>query len=119
MEQVDAVKALAALANESRLSVFRLLVKCGPDGMPAGDIARSVGISTTALSFHLKELTHAGLIRSWRDGRFVRYSIEVDAIRRLLVFLSEDCCNGNPEICSPAFALSGAFCPPPDGGTKN
>ncbi|MBU1209645.1 MAG: metalloregulator ArsR/SmtB family transcription factor [Alphaproteobacteria bacterium] len=104
MDQHNAVQALAALAHENRLSIFRLLVRCGPSGMAAGDIARIVGIGATALSFHLKELAHAGLLRSWRDGRYVRYSVEVDGMRALLGFLTEDCCDGNPELCSAVVA---------------
>ena len=99
MEQQDAVKALAALAHEARLSVFRLLVKCGPSGMAAGDIAKAVGIGATALSFHLKELDRAGLVMSWRVGRFVRYAVRVEGMRALLAYLSEDCCQGMPELC--------------------
>ena len=100
MDQQNAVAALAALAHDSRLSIFRLLVKCGPTGMPAGDIARVVGIGATALSFHLTELTRANLIRSWREGRYVRYSVEMDGMRALLAFLTADCCNGHPELCA-------------------
>ena len=99
METQDAVKALAALAHDSRLAVFRLLVKCGPSGMAAGDIAKTVGIGPTALSFHLKELDHSGLVVSWRVGRFVRYAVRVEGMRALLAYLSEDCCQGRPELC--------------------
>lgn len=99
MEQQDAVKALSALAHEARLSVFRLLVRCGPSGMAAGDIAKTVGIGATALSFHLKELDRAGLVMSWRAGRFVRYAVQVEGMRALLAYLSEDCCQGRPELC--------------------
>ncbi|KUO68796.1 MAG: hypothetical protein APF80_03540 [Alphaproteobacteria bacterium BRH_c36] len=104
MDRQAAVKALSALAHENRLSIFRLLVKCGPSGMAAGDIARIVGIGATTLSFHSKELVHAGLLRSWRDGRFVRYSVEVEGMRALLGFLTEDCCDGNPALCSAVVA---------------
>jgi protein-tyrosine-phosphatase/DNA-binding transcriptional ArsR family regulator len=104
MDQQNAVTALAALAHDNRLSIFRLLVKCGPSGMAAGDIARVVGISATALSFHLKELVHAGLIHSWRDGRFVRYSVEVGGVRNFFAFLTEDCCTGHPEFCKADFS---------------
>ncbi len=100
MNQQNAVTALAALAHDNRLSIFRLLMKCGPDGMPAGEIARVIGIGATALSFHLKELVRANLIRSWREGRYVRYSVEIDGMRALLAFLTSDCCNGHPELCS-------------------
>ncbi|MCH9807219.1 MAG: metalloregulator ArsR/SmtB family transcription factor [Alphaproteobacteria bacterium] len=101
MDQRSAVTALAALAHDNRLSVFRLLVKCGTSGLPAGEIAKTIGITPTALSFHLKELAHANLVRSWRDGRYIRYSVEVESMRALLAFLTEDCCSGQPEFCSP------------------
>ena len=99
MEQQQAIKALAALAHEARLTVFRLLVKCGPSGMPAGDIAKTVGVGATALSFHLKELDRAGLVTSWRRGRYVHYAVRVEGMRALLAYLSEDCCQGRPELC--------------------
>jgi protein-tyrosine-phosphatase/DNA-binding transcriptional ArsR family regulator len=101
MQQAAAITALAALAHEHRLKVFRLLVKCGPSGMAAGSIAKAIGVGATALSFHLKELANAGLVRSWRVGRSIRYSIEIDAMRSLVEFLTEDCCSGRTEICSP------------------
>ncbi len=110
MELQDAVKALSALAHDSRLAVFRLLVKCGPSGMAAGDIAKTVGIGATALSFHLKELDRAGLVMSWRAGRFVRYAVRVDGIRALLAYLSEDCCQGRPELCGSMSEAVTALC---------
>lgn len=110
MDQQSAVTALSALAHANRLSIFRLLVKCGPSGMAAGDIARVLRIGATALSFHLKELARAGLVRSWREGRFVRYSVEVEGMRALLEFLTEDCCNGHPEFCSAAVSGVTGLC---------
>lgn len=110
MNQQAAVSALAALAHDNRLSVFRLLVKCGPTGMAAGEIARGLGIGATALSFHMKELARAGLVRSWRDGRYVRYSVEIDGMRDLLNFLTEDCCNGQPELCGTSFERTRSVC---------
>lgn len=104
MDQVKAVAALSALAHDTRLSIYRLLVKAGPTGMNAGDIGRVVRVGATALSFHFKELLHAGLVHSWREGRYVRYAVEVDAMRGLLGFLTEDCCNGRPDICSSGVA---------------
>jgi ArsR family transcriptional regulator len=98
-EEKKAVLALGALAHESRLRIFRLLVKTGPSGMPAGDIADKVRMSPTNTSFHLKELDRAGLLRSVRQGRFVRYAVHVDGMRKLLTFLTEDCCQGRPELC--------------------
>ena len=99
MNNQSAVMALSALANEKRLEVFRLLVRQGPRGLNAGDIAKAVGISATSLSFHLKELDHASLIESTREGRFIKYAIRVDGMRALLNFLTQDCCAGRPELC--------------------
>ncbi len=95
----DAVKSLAALAQESRLSGFRLLVQAGPEGMPAGQLSEQVGISPSALSFHLKELSHAGLVTSRPAGRFVIYAAHINQMNALLTYLTDNCCGGNP--CSP------------------
>ena len=99
MEINQAVAALLALAQESRLRIFRLLVPAGPDGLAAGYIAEQLDISPTTLSFHLKELLHAGLVESRREGRSIIYALRVDGMRDLLTFLVEDCCNGQPELC--------------------
>lgn len=104
MNKHQAVVSLAALAHEQRLSIFRLLVKQGPSGLPAGEIAAAVNASPTAASFHLKELDRAGLIRATRDGRYVRYAAHYEGMRQLLEFLTEDCCQGQPELCGKAFA---------------
>jgi len=96
-----AVDALSALAHGSRLAVFRLLVRAGADGMPAGEIAREIGALPNTLSSHLTILGHAGLIRSRRDGRSIIYSADYERMRDLLGFLIEDCCGGRPEICAP------------------
>lgn len=104
MKNKSAIRAFSALAHDSRLKLFRLLVKRGPKGMIAGEIAKAVGISATALSFHVKELERAGLLTSSREGRYVHYAVNVDGIRELLTFLMEDCCEGRPELCGPAIA---------------
>ena len=106
----DAVEALSALAHASRLAVFRLLVRAGAEGMPAGEIAREIGALPNTLSTHLNILGHAGLIRSRRDGRSVIYSADYDGMRSLLGFLIEDCCAGRPEICAPLPDVTGAGC---------
>ena len=111
MEIENAVSALAALAHPYRLTVFRLLVKMGPGGLPAGEISQQVGMSATAASFHLKELDRAGLIFGTRDGRHIRYAVHVEGMRRLMAFLTEDCCQGQPEICGQAFAAKTLCCP--------
>ena len=99
MEIDDAVRRLSALAQESRLAVFRRLMRAGPDGLAAGDIARELGITPNTLSAQLNVLANAGLVKSRRDGRFVVYSACFDAMSDLLVHLVEDCCEGNEAIC--------------------
>lgn len=104
METKTAVPLLAALAQETRLAVFRLLVEQGPDGLPAGQLAERLGISPATLSFHLKELTNAGLTQSRQEGRFVIYSANYPAMDALLSFLTENCCAGS------SCEVSGASC---------
>lgn len=112
MDEHKIVASLAALAHQHRLRIFRLLVKQGPSGMPAGEIADAVGISTTNTSFHLKELDRAGLLRPTRQGRFIRYAIDVEGMRELLTYLTEDCCQGRPELCGDAFVGASKVCRP-------
>lgn len=102
MDEQSAVKALSALAQESRLGAFRLLVRAGPDGLPAGEIARALAIPHNTLSAHLSILANAGLVASRRAGRSVIYAVDYAGTRNLLAFLMEDCCRGKPEICAPA-----------------
>ena len=99
MEMTQATEALGALAQETRLSVFRLLVRQGPSGLKAGDIAKELQVSPPTLSHHLAHLERAGLLRSWRVQRQIFYAAEFDGMRRLLTFLTEDCCQGHPEMC--------------------
>jgi DNA-binding transcriptional ArsR family regulator len=101
MEVKTAVTALTALAQESRLRIFRLLVQAGPEGIAAGEIAEELDIPAATLTFHLKELNHAGLIDSERAGRSIRYALRVEGIRELLAYLLHDCCKGRPELCGP------------------
>lgn len=105
MKSNDAVRALGALAQETRLAVFRLLVEKGPQGMAAGDIAGALDILPATLSFHLKELSAAGLLVSRSEGRFVIYSTRFDRMNELVGFLTANCCGGNPctpvVVCSP------------------
>ena len=105
MEISQAVRSLAALAQESRLETFRLLVRAGTEGLPAGKIAEELGVPAATMSFHLKELTNSGLIQQRREGRSIIYSLHVEAMQSLLAFLVEDCCQGQPHLCEPAFAL--------------
>ena len=105
---MEATQAVAALAQETRLAAFRLLVRCGPSGLPAGEIAERLGVPGSTLSFHLKELDRAGLLRSWRRQRQIFYAADYEGMRRLLTFLTEDCCNGRPEICGGLSAATDA-----------
>lgn len=100
METTSAIRALAALAQESRLSVYRLLVTAGPEGRAAGAIAEALGIAPATLSFHLSQLANAGLVKSRQEGRFIFYSADFTAMNELVGFLTENCCGGNP--CGPA-----------------
>ena len=101
MNKLSALSALAALGQDTRLETFRLLVKAGAQGVPAGEIASQLGAVQNTMSAHLKILTHAGLVRAERDGRSIRYAADLTGFRDLLAYLMEDCCNGSPELCRP------------------
>lgn len=101
MDKNTALAALAALGQETRLDIFRLLVTAGGEGVPAGGIASRLGAVQNTTSAHLKILNHAGLVRAEREGRVVRYVADMTGFRDLLAFLMEDCCNGAPELCRP------------------
>jgi DNA-binding transcriptional ArsR family regulator len=94
------VRALGALAHESRLAIFRSLIVAGPDGIAAGEIAQQLGVSPSSLSFHLKDLSHAELVRSRQDGRFIIYTANFDAMTSLIGFLTENCCAGATCVAS-------------------
>ena len=96
MESKTVVAALSALAQESRLAIFRLLVQAGPAGLSAGRIAELLAVPSSSLSFHLKELSRADLLLSRQDGRFVIYSANFDAMNRLIAYMTENCCGGEP-----------------------
>jgi DNA-binding transcriptional ArsR family regulator len=98
MENKDAVMALTALAQESRLATFRLLVQAGSAGLAASKIAETLGVPPSSLSFHLKELTHAKLIVPRQEGRFVIYAAQFETMNALVGFLTENCCGGVPCI---------------------
>jgi len=101
MEVTNAVAALAALAHEGRLSLFRLLVREGSTGLAAGEIARRLKVRPNTLSASLNLLSRAGLVTWRRDGRSIIYAASYDGMRRLMAFLVEDCCDGAAEICAP------------------
>lgn len=100
MEKTDAVIALAALAQSSRLDVFRLLVQAGAGGLPAGRIGDRLGLPGATLSFHLNQLKHAGLVTFHREGRSLIYAASYTAMNRLLAYLTENCCQGDPASCA-------------------
>jgi ArsR family transcriptional regulator, arsenate/arsenite/antimonite-responsive transcriptional repressor len=112
MELSPAINAFGALAQKSRLQIFRLLMQCGPEGMAAGDIARTLRIPHNTLSFHVAVLSRAKLVAPRKDGRSIIYAVDLKGTRELLAFLVEDCCNGKPEICEALLpSPADAFCP--------
>jgi DNA-binding transcriptional ArsR family regulator len=102
MKSNDAIEALAALAQETRLAIFRLLVREGPEGMAAGAIAERLEIPAPTLSFHLTQLSRAGLVTAARESRSIRYAANYSGMNALLTYITQDCCQGHPEICRPA-----------------
>jgi DNA-binding transcriptional ArsR family regulator len=101
MESIEAVAALSALAQPTRLEVFRRLVRHEPAGLPAGDVARTLGVPQNTMSAHLAILARAGLVQAERQGRSIVYRADLDALRRLTLFLVKDCCEGRSELCAP------------------
>lgn len=110
IDDMSAINALAALAQETRLAVFRTLVAAHPDGIRAGEIAARFGVPHNTMSSHLAVLARAGLVRSQRSGRSIRYRADLDGFRQLVGFLTQDCCQGRPEICGPVLAPLVAAC---------
>ena len=102
MEKTDAVAALAALAQEHRLAVFRLLVQAGPEGLPAGQVAEALDLAPNTLTFHFDRLRAAGLVTVRRDGRSMIYAAQFETMNTLLGFLTENCCQGAAKTCAPA-----------------
>jgi DNA-binding transcriptional ArsR family regulator len=117
MESNIAIRRLSALAQNSRLAVFRLLIKAGPDGVPAGEIARTLDITPNTLSAQLTILANAGMVTGRRDGRSIIYAADYDGMSELLVYLMEDCCQARPEVCAPLVevAARAACCDQPQG----
>jgi ArsR family transcriptional regulator len=112
MELKGAVRGLSALAQDARLALFRLLVRAGPEGLAAGEIARRLKTAPNTASAQLLILSNAGLIRAHRDGRSIIYSADFDAMSELLVYLTEDCCGGRAEICAPLADAARRCCAP-------
>jgi ArsR family transcriptional regulator len=106
MDERQAINAFAALAQESRLRIVRLLVATGPEGLPAGAVADRVGATPSNMSFHLKELERAGLIQSRKSARQIIYSATYASLSGLIEFLMRDCCGGHPEVCGAIDALA-------------
>jgi len=102
MEKSQAVAALAALAQDNRLDVFRLLVQAGPDGLSAGAVAERLKLAPNTLTFHFDRLRHAGLVTCRRAGRSIIYAADFDGMRALIAYLTENCCQGAVEECRPA-----------------
>ena len=118
MEKIAAVESLSALAHDGRLAIFRLLVKAGPEGVAAGEIARRLRTQANTMSAQLLILANAGLVKAWREGRFILYAADFDAMASLLLFLTEDCCGGKAEICAPLAAVTRKCCPPKKGARR-
>ena len=102
MKKRDALTALAALAQENRLDVFRLLVEAGPEGLPAGSVATRLDLAPNTLTFHFDRLREAGLVSVRRDGRSMIYAAQFDAMNALVGYLTENCCRGSVDACAPA-----------------
>ncbi|MBI1213893.1 MAG: metalloregulator ArsR/SmtB family transcription factor [Alphaproteobacteria bacterium] len=113
MDITTAIEALAALSQPTRLRAFRLLVKSGPSGLPAGEIAAKERVPHNTMSTHLNVLTRARLVHWKREGRSIIYTADLDRIRGLLSYLVSDCCDGRPEVCAPLIEIAQQACCPP------
>lgn len=112
MDELAALSALGALSQPTRLQCFRLLVTREPDGVPAGELARLVGVPQNTLSTHLAILANAGLVHGERHSRSIIYRANFDRLRELVLFLLKDCCGGRAELCAPLIADLSPCCPP-------
>jgi DNA-binding transcriptional ArsR family regulator len=112
MENEQAILALAALAQPTRLQAFRVLVKHEPDGLPAGDLARMLEVPQNTLSAHLSVLARADLVTSERQSRSIIYRANLPAFQKVALFLLQDCCGGRPEVCAPIVESLQLRCPP-------
>lgn len=118
MEIKEAVTALAALAQETRLSIFRLLVEAGPEGISAGRIGETLEVPAATLSFHLKELARAGLVSTRQERQFIYYAVDFERMADLMTFLTQNCCRGMPEKCLTVVETALGRCCPPQPKTK-
>ncbi|HEX2528652.1 MAG TPA: metalloregulator ArsR/SmtB family transcription factor [Geminicoccus sp.] len=112
MDAIEATEALAALSQITRLETFRLLVRHEPDGLPAGEVARRLGVPQNTMSAHLAVLARAGLATSVRHSRSIIYRADLDRLRELTLFLVTDCCGGKSELCAPLIAALTPCCLP-------
>jgi DNA-binding transcriptional ArsR family regulator len=119
MENKQAVTALGALAQETRLSIFRLLVQMGPEGIAAGQIGEQLDVPPATLSFHLKELSHAGLVSSRQEGRFIYYAADFERMAGLMTYLTQNCCQGMPQECLSVVETALGRCCPPSAKRKH
>lgn len=119
MHEKQALDAFAALSQETRLRIVRLLVTTGPEGMSAGAIGEAMdSASSSRMSFHLSHLEQAGLVESRREGRSIIYSAALPMLADLVKFLMRDCCQGHPEVCHPAMAALSSCCEPTKGSIR-
>jgi len=118
MDDGSTIMALSALAQPTRLAVFRLLISREPDGLPAGEIAETLGVPHNTMSTHLSILARAGLVTATRRSRSIVYQASLDQLRQMVTFLLKDCCGGRPEICAPLIAELNPCCQP-KGGTRD
>lgn len=118
MEIKAAVTSLAALAQETRLSIFRLLVEAGPEGISAGRIGETLEVPAATLSFHLKELARAGLVSTRQERQFIYYAVDFERMADLMTFLTQNCCRGMPEKCLTVVETALGRCCPPQPKTK-
>ena len=116
MDKIDTLAALSALGQETRLDVFRLLVRAGAEGMLAGEIGEALSVRQNTMSTNLAILFQAGLVTNRREGRAVRYFADMEGMRGLLGFLMEDCCGGRPELCQPVIDKIACM---PEGGRND
>jgi len=119
MDNKSTILALAALAQSTRLDVFRLLVKREPDGLAAGEIARALAVPQNTMSAHLAVLSRAGLVRPRRISRSIVYRADLSRLQSVMSFLVNDCCEGRPEICAPLIESITSCCPPKRKGNAN
>ncbi|MDZ4778508.1 MAG: metalloregulator ArsR/SmtB family transcription factor [Alphaproteobacteria bacterium] len=114
MESNEAIEAFSALAQPTRLDVYRRLMRAGPEGLPAGAVAKALDVPANTMSTHLAILERAGLVASRREGRLIYYAAAFDRVHALISFILEDCCAGNPHVCTPVAEMARRVCCEPE-----